>query len=100
VILDEEASRAVVAYLGKGTSSWPRADVGAAMEAATVTDPGRLASATAALVEECLGITVDWLSVSLSEGGDQAREEMARRHPQLGPSALEALRWAFTYHWR
>lgn len=97
---DEEVSRAVLAYLQKGISSWPRTELEAAKAVATTTDPDQLAARAAALREECLAIPVDWEDLTLTQGGDLARAEMERRHPELSAAALDALRWAFTYNWR
>lgn len=98
--LDQEFSLAIVAYLQKGRSSWPRTDVDAAKAVATSSEPDDVARRVVAIVRECLSVPVDWSSTTLSEGGDLARDEMELRHPELDPTALDALRWSFTYNWR
>lgn len=47
-----------------------------------------------------MAIKIDWADNSLSEGGRAAQQILAARHPELGPEALEALYWMFTYNWR
>lgn len=98
--MDAELSAAVTAYLHRGDSSWPRDDQEAARSVASGTDPDHLVARVLALVQETQAVSVDWSTLSLNQGGDVARAEVSRRHPELSPEALDALRWSFTYHWR
>lgn len=98
--MNESLSDAVIAYLAKGRSPFPRADADAvAPDAAPETREALVAEVTA-IVDECLGVPVDWSTMSLQEGGRHAQATVAERHPELSPEALEALYWAFTYNWR
>lgn len=99
---DQALSQAVIAYLGKGRSAFPRSEAGAVVEFAvdTGTDPDTLLGSVRALVDECMAIKIDWSNSTLSEGGDEAERVMAGRHPELSAGALNALRWMFTYNWR
>lgn len=98
--MDEQLSRAVVAYLGKGRSAFPRTDAGAVAPDAPATERDALLARVRNVVDECLAIEVDWHDRSLAAAGQVARDTMARRHPGLSPDALDALRWLFTYTWR
>lgn len=99
-IMNEALSEAVVAYLGKGRSPFPRADEDAVAVDADPETRAALIESARSLVEECLAIAVDWSTSTLPEGGRQAQATMAERHPELSPAALEALYWSFTYNWR
>ncbi|AZS44757.1 hypothetical protein BWL13_02351 [Microbacterium oleivorans] len=89
---------AVIAFLGSGNSSFPRADEEAII--ASPVDRAGLVATVRDLVDECLGTVVDWSTHTLAEGGRAARAAMAQRHPELSPAALDALAWAYTYNWR
>ena len=99
-VVDEELSEAVVAYLGKGRSSFPRTDEDAVAPLAESAGRPELLATVKALVGECLAVQVDWSTRSLSEGGREAQAVMAERHPELSAAALEALYSMFTYNWR
>lgn len=98
--MNESLSDAVIAYLAKGRSPFPRADEDAVAPDAAPGTREALVAEVRAIVEECMGVPVDWSSMSLQEGGRHAQATMADRHPDLSPAALEALYWAFTYNWR
>lgn len=100
VVEGRVVSRAVVAYIGKGRSAFPRADDAAVTMMAAGVDPAALLTEVRAIVSECLSIEIDWSTCSLAEGGDEARRIMAARRPELDADALDALRWMFTYRWR
>jgi hypothetical protein len=91
-------SAAIIAFLGKGESSLPRADDDAI--SASPADRPALVADVRAVVAECLAIDPDWSTHTLAEGGRVARSAMAQRHPELSSEALDALAWAYTYNWR
>ena len=99
---DQTLERAVLAYLGKGRSAFPRHDEDAVHDVAAEADvdPDALVGTVVSLTEECLAIKIDWSNTTLSEGGDEVERVMRARHPELGAAAVDALRWAFTYNWR
>lgn len=97
---DARVSQAIVEYLGKGRSPFPRADDGAVVAFAAGADPEALLARVKALVAEMNAIEVDWSTMGLSAGGRQAQRTIAERHPELGQDALDALYWMFTYNWR
>ncbi len=98
-MIDEILSRAVVAYLGKEWSPFPRSDV-EAVSALAGDDPETLIARVREIEAETMAVEVDWSTRTLSEGGRVARAAMAERHPELSEAALDALYWAFTYNWR
>ncbi|WP_157536162.1 hypothetical protein [Microbacterium sp. Root166] len=99
---EQELSRALIAYLGRGRSAFPMSDADAAAEVAADAhaDPEALLAGVLAVVAECMAIEIDWSNATLSEAGDEAEQVMATRHPELSAAALGALRWCFTYNWR
>ncbi|MFE6735851.1 hypothetical protein [Microbacterium sp. NPDC057650] len=99
---DQALDEAIVAYLGKGRSSFPRSDEEAVGPVASAhgIDEAVLLNRVRAVVDELMALTIDWPAKSLSEGGREAQQIIAVRHPELGPDALDALRWMFTYNWR
>lgn len=102
VLEDRELSQAILEYVGKGRSAFPRSDDDAVVKFAADTgaEPAVLLAQVVEIASECLAVTIDWSTHTLSEGGDEAERVMAERHPELGRDALKALRWAFTYNWR
>lgn len=95
-------SQAIIAYLGKGRSAFPRSDADAVLTLATDTglDANELLASVRAVVDECMAIKVNWSNNTLPEGGDDVKRVLATRHLELSDDALAALRWAFTYNWR
>lgn len=52
------------------------------------------------LVEEMMGIAVDWEQHTLASGAQAAEAEMSRRHPDLSHEALKALGAYFSCSWK
>ena len=97
---DQQLSQAIIAYLGKGRSSFPRTDEEAVLALESETESSALLEKVLAAVAEMMSIEIDWSTHTLPEGGDEAARVMAKRHPELTEEALVALRWMFTYNWR
>lgn len=97
---DRDLSQAIILYLAKGRSSFPKSDDAAVIAAASAPEGPALLDRVRRITDECMAIDVDWASHTLVEGGEEARQTMALRHPELSPQALDALRWMFTYNWR
>lgn len=98
--MDQELSQAIITYLGKGRSSFPRTDEEAVLALEGDTESSALLEKVVALTAEMMSIEIDWSNHTLPEGGDEALRVMAGRHPELTDDALVALRWMFTYNWR
>lgn len=96
---DETLSRAIIEYLGKERSPFPKAD-----EDAVVASAGGAAAdvlvRVRAVVDEMMAVEIEWSASTLSEGGRKAQTQIAARHPELSDDALGALYWMFTYSWR
>jgi len=99
---DSILSAAILEYLNKGRSPFPRSDADAVVAFANQVgaDPDAVLAQVRAITDECMAIRIDWTTRTLVEGGDEARGVMAARHPELSDEALDALRWMFTYNWR
>ena len=98
-MVDDKLSQAIIEYLAKGRSPFPRTDE-AAVAAFAGDEAIDLLARVRAIVDEMMAIEVDWSVSTLSEGGRKAQAQMADRHPELSDDALAALYWAFTYNWR
>jgi hypothetical protein len=96
----DDLSRAIVLYIGFGSESWPglREDRVVAAFGEHVAAP--LLAQVRALLAELSSLEIDRGVHSLASGGDEARREMARRHPELSEAALDALAWKFSYDWK
>ncbi len=97
---DRDLTHAVVTYLGRGRSPRPRTDEVAVAALMGSEDPAVLIARVRSVIDEMMSIEVDWATKTLSDGGREAQEILAARHPDLGQEALEALYWMFTYTWR
>lgn len=98
-MVDEALSQAIIAYLAKGRSPFPKSDE-EAVAAITGDDATDMIVRVRSVVEEMMAIEVDWSASTLAEGGRKAQAVMAARHPELSDDALAALYWMFTYNWR
>ncbi len=100
---DQLLNQAIISYLGTaGSAAYPGKDVAAVSALATSAgvNQAELLSKVHEIDAEFMGIKVDWDSLSLEEGGDEAKQIMAARYPNLDEDVLDALRWKFTYDWR
>lgn len=98
--LDEaQVSAAVLAYLGWGTRPTPRRDA-EAIQADDAPTRQRLLEAVLGVMAELDAFRPDWARQTLTSAAQQVRDRLARAHPGLSPTALEALCWAFTYGWK
>ena len=97
---DQELSEGILAYLQRGHAASPRTDDGAVLAVAVATPPPDLLAKVQGVVNESLSVPVDWDGTSLGDAGRLVASEMATRHPELTPEALDALAWNFTYAWR
>lgn len=96
---EETLSRAVVQYLAKGRSSFPRSNEHA-VAALAGDDAGSMLARVRGIIDEMLAIEIDWSESILSEGARTARATMASQHPELSDEALDALQWMFSFSWR
>jgi hypothetical protein len=97
-LTDDEKSRAVVDYFGRG--SFPRAN-----PAAVIAEFGRrkgaeLTAYVESILEEFSAIETDWTTHTLATGTHAAISLMRDAHPELSDEALHALGWEFSWSWR
>jgi hypothetical protein len=98
-VVDDRLSRAIIEYLAKGRSSFPKTDE-AAVVAVAGNDAADMVVRVREIVDEMMAIEIDWSASSLFEGARTARATMGSRHPELSDEALDALHWMFSYSWR
>ncbi|MBS1905237.1 MAG: hypothetical protein JST33_01450 [Actinobacteria bacterium] len=97
---DQLLSQAVIVFLGKGRSAFPRSDEQAVVLLAESAHAEGLVGRVRTVISDLMAVEVDWSTHTLSEGGDEAERVMRASHPELTADALAALRWMFTYNWR
>jgi hypothetical protein len=96
-VIDDELSRAVVAYLRGAGLAWPRRSLDAVAEAMGADTAERLRPCLERLADETLYWPVDWDRHDLLSAMEVVRSGLADRHPELGSEAVEALVWEFSY---
>jgi len=99
-VKSEELSQAVVMYLGFGVDSLPTQKRALLLETFGAESGALLAEVVVSLVDEISRTKINWSLQSLESAGEMAMTEMRSRHPELTESALQALKWKFTYDWR
>lgn len=99
-VVDEVLSAAVVAYLSYGSTPFPWADEQAVAALHADRDVAELVDHVRSIDAEMTGYEVDWVRHGYQGGCAEAAATLRARHPELGPEALAALDWAFSYRWR
>ena len=96
-MIDDELSRAVVAYFRGAGLAWPRQSLEAVAEAIGADPAERLRPRLERLAGETLHWPVDWDRHDLLSAMDVVRGGLAERHPELSSEAVETLVWNFSY---
>jgi hypothetical protein len=99
-VVDEVLSAAVVAYLSYGRTPFPWPDEDAVASQNPGRDVSDLVARARAIDGEMTDYEVDWVRNGYQGGCAEAAATLRARHPELGPEALAALDWAFSYRWR
>jgi hypothetical protein len=99
-VVDEELSAAVVTYLSYGSTPFPWADEQAVAALHGDQDVTELVDRVRSIDAEMTGYEVAWDRLGYHGGCAEAAATLRARHPELGPEALAALDWAFSYRWR
>lgn len=94
-----EESEAIVLYLGRGLSSFPKPSAARLVNRFGCRAETILASVEA-ILEELRRFEPDWSTQTLLRATDEAVRRVARAHPNLSDDALAALRWYFSYGWK
>jgi hypothetical protein len=96
-VIDEELSRAVVAYIRGAGKSWPHRSPEAVARAMGADTAQRLGPQLKRLADETVYWPVDWDQHDLNSAAEMVRSGVAERHPELSSEAIEALLWDFSY---
>lgn len=95
-MIDEELSRAILAYDQKGESSYPRADR-AAVRREFGARADDLLTRVQELTDEINAVPVDWRVDSQDDAIARVRRLLLRTHPELSNEAIEALVWDYSF---
>jgi len=98
LVVDVALSQAVVQLIGKGRSATP-GESWVAVESV----PDAVHRDLEEIMHDYNTLSqIDWASVDndLIRGMDLFKENFSRLHPELDPSALDALEWKFSWDWR
>ena len=99
-VIDDELSRAVVAYIRGAGLAWPHRSLEAVAEAMGADAAERLRQCLNGLAEESVYWPVDWDGHDLRSAMEVVRRGLTDAHPELSAEAVDALVWDFSYaHW-
>ena len=99
-MIDDELSRAVVAYLRGAGLAWPHRSLDAVAGAVGADTAERLGPQLKRLADETLYWPVDGDRHDLLSAMEVVRGGFTERHPELSREAVEALVWEFSYVYR
>jgi hypothetical protein len=99
-VIDDELSRAVVAYLRGAGLAWPRRSLEAVAGAMSADTAQRLEPRLKRLADETLYWPVDWDRHDLLSAMEVVRGGLTEHHPELSSEAVEALVWEFSYAYK
>lgn len=97
MLIDEALSRALAAFISREPHGYPHLDP-AALEAECGAASDGLRPQVDALVAEMMALPFQ--GSDLAGGTRVAESIMAGRHPELGPDAIAALGFYYSYSWR
>jgi hypothetical protein len=99
-VIDDQMSRAVVAYIRGAGLAWPHQSLEAVATAMGADGAERLGPHLKRLADEAVYWPVDWNRHDLQSAMEVVRSGLSERHPELSREAVEALVWDFGYaHW-
>lgn len=98
--VDEDLTRAVVLWTGRGTRSWPHRD-----DAALVQEFGEIRGLDLLLVLRRLEADFYSSEAHLTEPDlqamtDRASNEFRSRHPDAPSQLVDALAWCYSFDWK
>ena len=96
-MIDDELSRAVVAYIRGAGLAWPHRSLDAVAGVMDADAAERLGPHLKRLADEAVYWPVDWNRHDLRSAMEVVRSGLAERHPELSSEAVEALVWDFSY---
>ena len=95
-----EFDNAVIIYLGFGTKPHPGSYKEELAAQFGVAKADKLEEQINQLIKVMGTLKPDWSVLTLHEAGEWAKNEMAKKHPELSRQTLDALAWAFTWWWK
>lgn len=95
-----DINRAVIIFLGYGSSSFPTANRESLHKHFRTEDVAAIEQELALILKKLDSIEIDWSNQTLESAGLTAKSTLAQFFPFLSNEALEALGWKFTYDWR
>lgn len=96
----EEASQALVLWLGFGRAAWPQRDDAAIAAAVGPDRAPSVLETLRALESDFYASDALIIAPDLVAMGDRAAQQFRARHPELSDEAVNALRWAYTFDWK
>jgi hypothetical protein len=104
-VIDDQLSRAVVAYIRGAGLAWPHRSLEAVATSMGADTAGRLGPQLQQLADEAVYWPIDWnrldpqaaMEDDLHAAMEVVRTGLAERHPELSSEAVEALVWDFGY---
>ena len=99
-MIDDELSRAVVAYIRGAGLAWPHRSLDAVAAAMGAAAAERFGPQLKPLADEMLHWPVDWDRLDLLAAMEVVRNGFAEHHPELSSTAVDALVWEFSYVYR
>ena len=99
-MIDDDLSRAMVAYIREAGRAWPHRSLEAVAEAIGADTARRLGPRLKRLADDTLYWPVDWDRHDSMSAMEVVRAGPTERHPELSHEAIEALIWEFSYVYR
>ena len=96
-VIDEELSRAVVAYIRNSGFGWPTQTPESVVEAFGAEASERLMPRLQQLAREAVYWPVDWQQHDDVSAVRAVEHEIAEQYPELDADAVSALGWYFSY---
>ncbi len=99
-MLDDEKSRAVVLYLSRGRSPFPKEDPDALISTFGSGEGGALIQYVRALLREANEFRLDWSQHTLASGTKAYEDDIRQHHSELSDAAVAALGWTVSHFWK
>jgi hypothetical protein len=96
-VIDDELSRAMVAYIRGAGLAWPHRSLEAVAEAVGADAARRWRQRLSELADESVYWPVDWDGHDLPSAMEVVRRGLTDAHPELSAEAVDALVWDFSY---
>jgi hypothetical protein len=98
--LNPNINTAIPLYIGYGIAPYPKEDISRLVSEFGSDVAQQLEAKVKQLLDELNQIKPDWNSHSLQSGAKWASEQLKRKYPELDPTSIAALEWAFSWWWK